>query len=115
MGWKSLKNGRQIIEKNCLHLITNGFSKQFYIQGFDFGSDTYKATYNLSDLMETAEYIYERFLEPYEKPPGKITTIMVTLGQILGNDLILKPTPRREMMESAIKSRIPPVRNTYRH
>ena len=59
----------------------NSWSKQAYVQGFDCESISFKKAINMFDHIEIAESIYEDVVEPsYKKPPGKIPTMLVTLG-----------------------------------
>ena len=45
------------------------WSRQDYVQGFDYESITFKKTVNMFGHMEIADYIYEGVVEPSHKKP----------------------------------------------
>ena len=59
----------------------NSWSKQAYVQGFDWKSITFKEYVSLFERMEIAGYIYEGVVQPsYKKLLGQIPTVLVIAG-----------------------------------
>ena len=60
----SEKIGDTELNEIVLNIMTNGWSKRAYVQGFDSGYITFKAYANMFERTEIAEYIYEDVVEP---------------------------------------------------
>ena len=54
-----------------LNIISNSWSNQACVQGFDYESIKSKSAVNMFERMETAEYIYEGVLEPSNEKPTR--------------------------------------------
>ena len=64
------KIGVTKLNEILLNIMPNSWSKQAYVQGFDFESITFKKAVNMFEHMEIAESIYEGVVElSYKKPP----------------------------------------------
>ena len=50
-------------KKILLNSMPNGWSRQAYVQGFDYESITFKKYVNMFERMETTEYTYEGLVE----------------------------------------------------
>ena len=61
----------------------NGWSRQAYVQGFDYESITFKKYVNMFERMETTEYTYEGLVEPtYKNLTVQTPTMLVKSGKI---------------------------------
>ena len=59
------------------------WSKQYYTQGFDCESITFKKAVNIFERIGIDESIYKGVVEPsYKNPPGHTPTVLVTSGKI---------------------------------
>ena len=57
------------LNKTLLNIMPIIWSRQDYVQGFDYESITFKKTVNMFEHMEISESIYEGIVEPsYKKP-----------------------------------------------
>ena len=71
----------------------NSWSKQAYVQGFDYKYISFKKYVNMFEKMEISGFIYEGVLEPsYKKPPCQIPTVLVTAGIREDNPTRHRPT-----------------------
>ena len=63
------------LNRKFLSTMPNSWSKQAYVQGFDYESITFKKSVNMFEQMEIAESIYEGVSEPsYKKTTRTDTT-----------------------------------------
>ena len=63
------KIGVTELNEIILNIMTNSWSKQAYVQGFDCEYTLFKKAANIFEHLEIAEYIYEGVVEPsYKKP-----------------------------------------------
>ena len=59
--WKNGVTELNVILLNGMH---NSWSKQYYVQGFDFEFITFKKAVNMFERMDISESIYEGVVEP---------------------------------------------------
>ena len=53
------------INEILLHNTTNGWDKQYFMEGFDFETATFNMSINMFECMEISEYICEGIFKPF--------------------------------------------------
>ena len=75
------KIGMTEINEILLNIMTNSWTKQAYVQGFDGGYITFKKSVKMFGRTNIAEYIDDGVVEnSHKKLLGQMPTIMVTAG-----------------------------------
>ena len=75
------KIGTTELNEILLNSMPNSWSKQAYVQGFDWKSINLKQSVNLFERMDIAESMFKGVVEPsYKKILGQIPTVLVIAG-----------------------------------